>query len=198
MYSSAVLEKLHPSPEPASEPLLLDLDNKAPDAIFLMQAGLVLLHPFYSALFNKLDLLTPDNTFKHEEHLWQALAILHFVATGQTEAQAEYALVLPKLLCGVPVNLPIPLGTRLSARAQEETEHMMQAAIAHWEALGSVSPDGLREGFLQRPGKLSKRDSGWLLQVETNTIDFLLDRLPWNLSVVKLPWMKEFLRVEWR
>jgi hypothetical protein len=74
----------------------------------------------------------------------------------------------------------------------------MEAAIRHWGALGSASPDGLREGFLQREGKLEKRADGWRLIVERKTIDVLLDRLPWGVGMVALPWMgEEVVWVEW-
>jgi hypothetical protein len=36
------------------------------------------------------------------------------------------------------------------------------------------------------------------LQVEGKALDILLDYLPWTLSIVKLPWMKKLLHIEWR
>lgn len=76
---------------------------------------------------------------------------------------------------------------------------MMQAAIDHWGVIGQASPDGLREGFLQRDGKLENKPQGWVLTVERKTIDILLNRLPfgWSISVVRLPWMKDLLKVNW-
>jgi hypothetical protein len=75
---------------------------------------------------------------------------------------------------------------------------LLQAAIDHWAVLGKTSPDGLREVFLQRDGKLIKEGHSWKLSVEQKAQDILLDKLPWNLSLIKLPWMKEILKVEWR
>jgi hypothetical protein len=86
----------------------------------------------------------------------------------------------------------------ISSAEQAEADHLLAAVIEHWGALGTASPDGLREGFLQREGKLEKRQSGWFLHIENKTLDILLDRLPWNLSLLKLPWMEEILKVEWR
>ncbi|MBS3771738.1 MAG: hypothetical protein KGY69_15920, partial [Bacteroidales bacterium] len=64
-------------------------------------------------------------------------------------------------------------------------------------ALKNTTPQGLREGFLQRPGKLSKVDNGWKLNVEQDTIDILLDNLPWSYQIVSFPWMKQVIFVKW-
>jgi len=56
----------------------------------------------------------------------------------------------------------------------------------------------LRGSFFVRPGKLSRRGSDDLLQVEARSYDLLLDRLPWGIGLIQLPWMKSILWVEWR
>ena len=61
----------------------------------------------------------------------------------------------------------------------------------------NTSPRSLRGSFLQRPGKLSKTDNGWLLQLESAPFDIILDYAPWSLSMVKFPWMEGMLLVEW-
>lgn len=56
---------------------------------------------------------------------------------------------------------------------------LLQTVIDYWEVLKSTSPDGLREGFLQRQGKLTRSgDRNWKLQVEQQAIDILLGSLP--------------------
>jgi hypothetical protein len=50
---------------------------------------------------------------------------------------------------------------------------------------------------MQRNGKLSVVDDGWLMQVEQKAIDVLLNHLPWGIGIIKLPWMNEILYVEW-
>ncbi len=37
----------------------------------------------------------------------------------------------------------------------------------------------------------------WLLRVERVSYDVVLDRFPWGLGWVKLPWMEAPLYVEW-
>ncbi len=163
---------------------------------FFNNAGMVLLHPFLSSFFKKLN-LTEEKDFKDTHSRSKAVMLLHFLATGE-EQPKEYEMVLPKFLCEMPVNMPLDHTIELTEEEKEEANNLLQAVIEHWGALGGTSPDGLREGFLIRQGKLEQEQTGWKLLVEQKTLDILLDRLPWNISLIKLPWMKELLKVAWR
>lgn len=160
--------------------------------IYIDNAGLVLLHPFLPALFEELG-LARDGQLRDPD---RALAVLHFLASGQPQAP-EYALALPKLLCQLPLTAPVEQGPALGAAEQAEANAMLAAVIGHWSALRGTSPDGLRGAFLLRPGKLRERGGEWLLQVERQTTDILLGELPWGYSAVRLPWMTGILWVEW-
>lgn len=168
------------------------------NVFYIANAGVILLHPFLPRFFSKLE-LSEGPSFKDEPSRGMAICLLHHLATGELRTP-EYQLVLPKFLCGMPLNASLDHAIAISGEAQIESDNLLQAAVEHWGALGSSSPDALREGFLQRAGKLEKRESGWFLQMERNTLDILLDRLPmgWGIGMVKLPWMEEVLRVEWR
>ncbi|MDO6818884.1 contractile injection system tape measure protein [Zobellia sp. 1_MG-2023] len=163
---------------------------------FIKKAGMVLLHPFLSKLFRKLK-LAEDGAFNDFKSQCKAVLLLRFLAGGENMGK-DFELLLPKILCGMPANLPLDHTLKLSKKEKKEANNLLKAVIDHWGALGSTSPDGLREGFLIREGKLTKEESGRKLYVEQKAIDVLLDRLPWNLSMIKLPWMKELLYVEWR
>ncbi len=163
---------------------------------FFNNAGVVVLHPFLSSFFEKLGLLE-EKDFIDFNARSKAVMLLHYLATAE-EAPKEYEMVLPKFLCEMPVNIPLDHTIVLTKEEKEEANTMLQAAINHWGALGGSSPDGLREGFLKRQGKLEQDASGWKLYIEQKTMDILLDRLPWNLSLIKLPWMTDILKVEWR
>jgi Contractile injection system tape measure protein len=155
-----------------------------------------LLHPFLRIYLDEVGLLDGES-FRDESAQQTAIYLLHYLATKQTDAP-EYELVLPKLLCGWPLNEPVSRGLDLPATALTEGENLLQTVINYWDALKSTSPDGLRDGFLQRAGKLTRSDDGnWKLQVEQQAIDILLSRLPWGLSMVKLPMMDDILIVEW-
>ncbi len=159
-------------------------------------AGLVLLHPFLNMFFETVGLVK-NRRFKNEWSRRKAAALLYYLATGEADAP-EYELVLPKLLCAIPLHQPIDRDIELSEEDKSEADDMLKAAIDNWGALGSTSPDGLRGNFLVRDGKLTRTDAGWWLQVEAQSYDLLLDRLPWGINMVKLPWMEDMLLVEWR
>jgi hypothetical protein len=167
----------------------LDLD----EGVFVDCAGLVLLHPFLPILFERLDMASDGVLSRPDD----ALAVLHFLATGARLAP-EYALVLPKLLCGLPLEEPVGAPVQLTEAAMAEANALLASVITHWRALGDTSPDALRGTFLTRPGKLSRRGDEDLLQVEESSFDVLLDRLPWGIGMIQLPWMKKILWVEWR
>lgn len=165
----------------------------AKEGIYIENAGLVLLHPFLSQFFEALGIaadkiLLPD----------RALCLLHFLTTGQDIAP-EYELVLPKILCNIPLQTSVETDLELSGPEKEEADALLKAVIRHWDVLQNTSPDGLRGTFLLRPGKVSERDDGdWLLQVESKAFDVLLEQLPWSIAMIKLPWMERMLWVEWR
>jgi len=123
--------------------------------------------------------------------------ILEFLVTGLQNVE-EHELVLQKFLIGLPIHMPVdPLET-LTDEEIETCESMLYGLIANWQAIGHTTLEGLRGGFLIREGKLQKSDDQWSLSVQTQSIDVLLDRIPWSIGMIKLPWMKHLLRVEWR
>ncbi len=167
---------------------------EAREGIYIENAGLVLLHPFLAQFFAALDIAAEEELLQPE----RALCLLHFLATGQSMAP-EYELILPKILCNIPLLAPVETNLKLTDTETEEAGVLLEAVIRHWSVLRNTSPDGLRGTFLLRPGKVSLRDDGdWLLQVESNSVDILLDQLPWGISMIKLPWMDMMLWVEWR
>jgi len=167
------------------------------DGIFCQYAGMVLLHPFFGLLFNRL-LLLDDGKFKNAASLEKAVALLYFIATGKSEAK-DYELAVPKILCGLQLHQVISEQAFLLTEVEcEEALNLVKAAIEQWEIIRDTSVDGLRESFLAREGKLFIIDSGIVFRVESRGIDLLLDRLPWNLSLIKFPWLDQFIHVEWR
>jgi hypothetical protein len=51
--------------------------------------------------------------------------------------------------------------------------------------------------FLQRRGLLRNIGSSWQLQVEPESFDLLLGKLPWGISIVRLPWMTRPIFTDW-
>jgi hypothetical protein len=170
----------------------MDLGNKN---LIAPHVGILLLHPFLSPFFESLDLLK-SNRFVDLKAQKRAAALLHYLATGKTD-MAEYDMLMPKIMVGLPLQTPLDRRIELTEAEKHEAEKLLTIVINYWESLGNTSPGGLREGFLQRAGKLSRRDDGWLIKVETKTIDILLDRLPWGFGIIRLSWMTDMLFVEW-
>lgn len=165
------------------------------DGIFVENAGLVLLHPFFEFFFREFDLLS-EKAFRNKKSQAVAIHLLHHLATGK-ESPMEYELLLEKYLCGWPVDEPIPRKITLTGTMKSEAEKLLLAAIGHWKALKKTSAQGLREAFLQRQGKLVLNEFTPRLIVEGNTVDVLLSYLPWGYGMIKLPWLEQVLLVEW-
>lgn len=166
-------------------------------AVFVDNAGLIILHPFLTSFFEKAG-LTRQNRFIDDEAKYRVVHLLQYMAGGQEEAP-EYLMPLNKILCGVPREMHIDRFIRLTEKEKEEAGKMLQAVIGHWTVLGNSSVAALQETFLQRRGKLDflEEDRTWKLQVERKAFDILLDRLPWGYSQVQLSWMEHRLVTEW-
>jgi len=180
---------------PSSEALAIEklLPNEIVDGIYINNAGLVLLHPFLTRFFEILGISKEEEFLQPE----RALSLLYYLTTGQTKIP-EYELVLPKVLCEFPLLMPVSADFKITENEKNEASALLEAVIKHWEVLRNTTPDGLRGTFLLRPGKLSQKEDGdWLLHVESRTFDVLLEHLPWGISMIKLPWMKNMLWVEW-
>ncbi len=162
---------------------------------YVINSGVVLLHPFLEMYFDEL-LLLKERDFINLDARKKAVLLLHYLSTGETE-MAEYDLLLQKIICGLPLEETLPNNMELTEEESEESEKLLQSVINHWAPLKNTSSEGLRSTFLQREGKVEKKENGWLLTVESKTVDILLDKLPWGFSTLRLPWMKDMISVDW-
>lgn len=171
------------------------VDHAADEFIYINNAGLVIFHPFLSKLFEDLELRNGAG-WVGEPSVLQAIVAVQSLAVSQERIE-EVDLVLPKILCGLPVEAAITEGLVASELIRSASDDLIQAVIGHWAALKNTGVASFREAFIQRKGKVTKVDHGWQLQVERKPIDVLFDRLPWGIGVIRLPWMKEMLFTEW-
>ena len=74
---------------------------------------------------------------------------------------------------------------------------MLAAVIDHAPILDAMPIPRFRASFLQRAGVLGVRAGSWLLTVERQPYDLVLERFSWSWAWVKLPWMPDALTVEW-
>jgi hypothetical protein len=175
----------------------LDLSRLEEDGLFGPYAGLILLSPFLTTFLSRCNLYSSDG-FPDTHARQQAVFLLYYLATGEKEAP-EHELLFPKLFCGCDLaEEPFPLRTPQDVRNYAEADELLEMVLQRWEKLRESSIAALRDGFLRRNGKLVNRGGRLVLMMESSAIDVLLDYLPWNLSIVKLPWIKELIYVEWR
>jgi hypothetical protein len=187
-------------PEPGLKiPPPSDIARSAPfpadEPVYVTNAGLVLLHPFLAPLFAELGFLEKGR-FRSEAAQHRAVQVLAHLA-GQPVPSPETGLLLPKILVGLAPEEAVRRRIRLTKREKAEAHDLLRAVLGHWAALKNTSPEALQIEFLQREGRLEPADDGWRLTVEPRTADVLLNRLPWGLSLVRLPWMTDWLHVNW-
>lgn len=170
------------------------------DPIYTPTAGLVLLGGYVQRVFAALQ-LTAHSSFVDEAARIRAVHCLEYLAWGTTQG-TEPDWVLSKMLCGVPLDQPLPPCDGLDSATCELLDSLLRAVIEHWKTIGNTSVTGLRQSFLQRAGRLTTKESDlsdqWQLKVEPRAFDMLLDRLPWSYSTIKMPWMAGALHVDWR
>jgi hypothetical protein len=162
---------------------------------YVSNAGLVILAPFLPSFFKELKLLE-DSDFKDEEARCRAVHILQH-AIDNAGRSPENELVLNKILCNMPIKEAMERDIKLTDEEKNNVTDLLNSVVKHWTALKGSSVESLREGFLQRDGKLGIVDNGWKLIVERKTLDILLTKIPWGFSMIKLPWMNSLVSVEW-
>ena len=165
------------------------------DELYVDNAGLVLLWPFLTQFFD-LSGLIANKSFIDQDAMQRAVAYLQLLATGAT-VFPEYLLPLNKILCGMEPDAVFMLDSPLETAEIEASDNLLTAVISQVPILNNMSIPAFRGTFLLRHGVLRTRDGAWLLQVERETYDVVLDRFPWQWEWLKLPWMTSPCRVEW-
>lgn len=165
------------------------------EPIFIKNAGLVLLHPYFSRLFTTLKLVD-KNQFISEEAQIRGVHILQYIATGKFE-HPENELVLNKIICGLALNTPVPLRIELSEEEIQISDAMLKGAIANWSRMKTMTPDALRGTFILRTGSIKEDKDRWKLKVDRGSFDMLLKTLPWAFNFVRSGWMPKLIMVDW-
>lgn len=185
-----IQEKKHPKTMDSSN----SISTKS-TSFFIKNAGLVLLHPYLSMLFQRLKYINEENQWVDNYFRNRIPLLLQYLVTGRTKFD-EHELVFNKFLCGIPFHEPVPSEIWLTEEEINTCQGLLESVIGHWTVLKSTSIDGLRNSFLIRDGKLSREET-WQLTVDSKAWDVLLANLPWTISIVKNLWMDELLYVHW-
>lgn len=166
------------------------------ETYFIKNAGLVILAPYFSRLFDRLGLFE-NGKFKDEEARFKAICYSQYLATGRLAAQEE-ELLLNKILCGLHPEDPIELKSEISDEDKAIMDGLLKAITQQWKPLNNTSIDGLRGSFLIREGKITIDDEYIFLKVQAQSFDMLLDSLPWSINLIHFKWMKKPITVDWR
>lgn len=172
------------------------LEKTGSVSIYVRNAGLVLLAPFFPRLFDKMNLLDDKKRLTERVHKIKAIYAIQYLVTGE-EKQPEYELFLNKLLTGYePVN-SFPSFDGIEEKNQQILVSLLNGVRQNWSQMKNTSVEGFRASFLQREGVLEEQEDRWSLTVDPRAYDLLLDTLPWSYSPIKFPWMMKPLYVKW-
>jgi hypothetical protein len=163
--------------------------------ILVKNAGVVLINPFLQPLFEEFGLLS-DKKFVDKSRQIKAIQLLHYLATYQLTFE-EDEIAFYKILCGLNPDEPVFSSGKLTRKEKKACQELLRDVVSHWEALKNTSPEVLQEAFLQRNGRLSLENNHYRLTVDKNSIDVLLQRLPWSIGIIKLPWIDKLIAVNW-
>lgn len=170
-----------------------DLDQTG--SLFIQNAGLILLWPFLSRLFDKLNLLQ-DKDFVDENAQQKAILLTQYLATGNTDFQESF-LALNKLICGAPIETFVDVELSIEKFELNLCDSLLKSVINNWEKINNSSVSTLRETFLNREGVLIRSNADFKLNIEKKPFDVLLTTLPWTISMIQTSFMKNRIIVTW-
>ncbi|XZF12932.1 contractile injection system tape measure protein [Chitinophagaceae bacterium MMS25-I14] len=162
------------------------------EGIYVANAGIVVVAVYLPAFFSRMGL--QEGKVLTDVH--KCIALLNYLAAGDNMTE-EFECVMAKILCGLMPDDFVDMNCAISEEEREMADELLQAVIANWDKLKNTSPDGLRNSFLKREGKLTLRNDSWMLEMQREAYDILLQFLPWSINMIKLPWMNRLLQVKW-
>lgn len=171
-------------------------EQDATESIPVKNAGIVLLWPFLTTYFSRLQ-LTADNAFRDEEALQRSVHLLQYMAAPGS-VYTEHELALPKILCGLQPDDPVVAEIEVREEEQQLSDSLLNGIIQQWSILKNTSVNAFRETFLAREGMLFHYEDRWELHVEPKSFDVLMDQRPWSIQIIRLPWMFTTLFCKWR
>lgn len=161
--------------------------------------GLMLLAPFYSTLFRRLDWVEKQE-FKSEREQVKAYRLLLYIAelnmSDDKKNQGNQDLIA-RIISGIPAENEITILEDISESDQEEAQTFLKAVIGQWPIMVNASLEGFVESFLQRGGIAFKSEDKWNIEVEGRGTDIILKTLPWGYGTMKFPWAPYIVYTIW-
>lgn len=173
-------------------------------AYYIRNAGLIICAPYLHHFFLRCGLLD-KSVFQNTEAAWKAVHLLQYLC-GQWPDQTseleqnwnESDLLFNKILCGIPINEVVPETMVLTDSDREEAEALLSSIRTHWTIMRNSSVHALQSTFLQKEGRLMPQGDNWDLLIERDSaVEILIDKLPWSISLVKLPWNDYTVHTQW-
>ena len=172
-------------------------DAPEPVRIPISDAGLVLVHPFIPRFMHNLGLTDERGRFRSAPSRVYAAHILREIA-GLDTPHFDHNLMLEKILCGFSPESLLPEEWEPGEKEQAEVQELLEAIRSYWPPLANSSVQALQKAFLQRSGTIERLGESYLVRVESSAMDILLDDLPWECSIILLPWLENPIIVEWQ
>ncbi|KVQ00507.1 hypothetical protein WJ95_28405 [Burkholderia ubonensis] len=156
---------------------------------------MALLWPLLPGLFRKLGLLE-GKRFLSQPAQHHAVTCLDWLAREGPPPQEPPTI--SRWLCGLTPGNAVGEDFVPDEAMQEMLGHWLTrlplSLPATWQKL---SPGDIRQWFLQRPGWLSVDRGQFILHVQPEVFDVLLNDWPWPVNLAALPWLDQPLNVRW-
>lgn len=163
--------------------------------IAVNNAGLIILGAYLPQYFERLE-LTENGAFKDEDAQNRSVYLLQYLVYNRIDFAANY-LLLNKLLVGMSIDAPLTRIEKVSQDEKELSASLLQGVIHNWDSMQNSTSEAIQESFFKHDGLLQFKEEHIELTVEKRSIDILLQRISWNISLVKIPWMDRPLHISW-
>ena len=192
-----IIEKLSIAdiaPSPAEQALAT-----VPEYLFVGNAGLVLLSPWFPRLFDIVGLLNEEKKdFKDIDSRLRALFMVQRLVTSEDREYEEKELAFNRILVNCPFTEPLPAKMELSPEELQTIESMLEGVKNNWTKIENTSIRGFQHSFIERSGHLEQTQEKWLLTVDPRSYDMLLDSIPWSYTRIRFSWLRKEIEVDWR
>jgi len=172
-----------------------DAFNSVGSEMVIRNAGMVILWPFFTRLFEELYFIK-NNEFVDNKSRNRSVYVLQQLVYNSIDF-SEYELVLNKLFVGLPLTNHLSPISELTTEEIDLCSSLLHGLIFNWDKVKNSSPKAIQETFLKRDGFLKIKEDAMTLRIEKKGVDVLLNSLSWNISLIKLGWMEKPLHVEW-
>jgi hypothetical protein len=169
--------------------------NLVGDEIKVYNSGLIILWPFLTRFFEKLELVINGN-FINDKSRNRTIYLLQYLAYNRIDF-TENELVLNKLLVGLPLTDHLIPISELTIAEKELAASLLNGVKSNWAKVKNSSIEAIQKTFIRREGLLTMQEEKATLKIDKKGVDVLMSGISWNIALVKLPWMQFPLFIEW-